>query len=178
MRRPFTLALLAASLGALEGSTLQQLSLEDMIRQSTLIVRGQPQLTYSQFRGSVIYTHFTLQVSKVYKGTAGKQLDLAVPGGMNGGMRQTFAGAPGLANGQDYVLFLWTSKTGLTQVIGLSQGLFVVAQDAAGNTIIRRAAATESMLNAAGQLVTSSDIQMSLSDLAARIQSVLAGGGQ
>ena len=52
------------------------------------------------------------------------------------------AGAPTLAAGQDYVLFLWTSKSGLTQVIGLSQGLFNVITNSQGQSIVSRGAAT------------------------------------
>jgi hypothetical protein len=176
MRKLFSLALLATSVAALQGSTLQQLSLDDLIRKSTAIIRGNAQQSYTEFRGSIIYTHYNVTVTRTLKGTPAKQFDLAVPGGLSQGMRQAFAGAPGLLNGQDYVLFLWTSKTGLTQVIGLSQGLFVVSMSLSGQALVTRAAASETMLNASGQLVADSDIQMTLGELAARIQSVLNGG--
>jgi hypothetical protein len=171
-------ALAAASVGAVRGATLQQLSLDDMIRQSTAIVRGKTQLTYSAFRGPLIYTHYTLQVTETLKGTAAKQLDLVVPGGVSNGLRQSLAGAPTLVNGQDYVLFLWTSKSGLTQVIGLSQGLFRVTTNSSGQFVVLRAASTEPMLNATGQPVTDSAFEMLLSDLRTRIQTVLSGGSQ
>lgn len=170
--------LTSASIGALHASTLQQLSLDDMIRQSTAIVRGKTQLGYSAFRGPLIYTHYTLQVTEILKGSPGKQLDMVVPGGVSNARRQSFAGAPTLSNGQDYVLFLWTSKTGLTQVIGLSQGLFRVTTNASGQLMVMRSASTELMLNAAGQPVQDSDFQMLLTDLRARIQSVLSGGAK
>ena len=125
MRRLFILGLLGV-LGTLPGSTLRQLSLDDMIRQSTMIVRGTVQPANTMFHGSMIFTHYTVQVTETYKGTAASQIDIGVPGGSLNGAVQRFAGAPALSPGQDYVLFLWTSKTGLTQVIGLSQGLFSV----------------------------------------------------
>lgn len=170
---------MATVVAALQGSTLQQLSLSDMILKSTLIVRGTPQLNYSQFRGSIIYTHYTLEVSQVYKGlVTTKQLDVAVPGGMSTGMRQVFSGVPGIVSGGDYVFFLWTSKSGLTQIIGLSQGLFTVGKSALGQTIVQRPAATETMLNAAGQPVADSTLQMNLGDLLNQIYSVMKAGGQ
>jgi hypothetical protein len=179
MQKLFISGLLtAASLGALQASTLQQLSLDDMIRQSTMVVRGKALLTYSAFRGPLIYTHYTVQVTENLKGTASKQLDIVVPGGVSNGLRQSFAGAPTLVNGQDYVLFLWTSKSGITQVIGLSQGLFRVTTNSSGQLIVVRASSTELMLNAAGQPVTDSDFQMLLGDLRTRIQSVLSGASQ
>ena len=170
--------LLAASFAGLNATTLQQLSLDNMIVQSTSIVRGKVRPTYSAFRGSIIYTHYQVQVSQVLKGGAPSEIDVAVLGGSANGLRQYFAGAPTLAPGQDYVLFLWTSKTGLTQVIGLSQGLFSVTANASGQPIVVRAASTERMVNASGQVVSDSDIQMSMADLKCRVQAVLAGGGK
>jgi hypothetical protein len=162
----------------IKGSTLLQLSLNDMIQQSTLIVRGKTQPTYTAFRGPVVYTHYQLQVSEILKGTAAQQMDIAVPGGVANGLRQSIAGAPTLAGGQEYVLFLWTGKSGLTQVIGLSQGLFSVTTNSSGQAMVVRGAATELMLNSAGQPVTDSNLQMPLTDLRTRIQNVLSGAGQ
>jgi hypothetical protein len=168
--------LVGVAVAALQGSTLQQLSLDDMIQKSTSIVRGKAHLTSASFRGSIIYTHYQVQVSEVYKGTPGAQLDVAVLGGFSNGVRQIFAGAPTLAEGQDYVLFLWTSKTGLTQVIGLSQGLFAVTPNTAGQLMVLRSASTEPMLNTQGRPVADSDIRMQLSDLRSQIRATLAAG--
>jgi hypothetical protein len=179
MRKLIILAIAGACLPA---STLQQLSLNDMIQKSTLIVRGTIQPgTGPVMRGSIIYTHYQLSVTTSFKGTpqsfAPQQLiDVAVPGGVLNGMQQPVAGAPTFSMGQDYVLFLWTSKTGLTQVIGLSQGLFNVTTNAQGQVMVSRGAASEPMVNSSGQPVTDSNLQMPLSQLASTIQTVLAGG--
>jgi hypothetical protein len=177
MQKVFMLGCLAAILAPLPGSTLQQLHLDDMIRLSTVIVRGKTQQTVSAYRNSIIYTHYQVQVTETLKGTAANQLDMVVPGGASNQMQQTFAGAPTLAPGQDYVLFLWTSKSGLTQIIGLSQGLFVVTTNASGQQMVTRAAATERMVNASGAQVNDSNLQMLLSDLRNRIQATLSSGG-
>lgn len=176
MQKLLGLACIAGTLALLHGSTLQQLTLNDMILKSTAIVRGQAQQTSASFHGPIIYTHFTIQVAEVLKGPAATQIDVAVPGGATGGRTQTFSGAPSLVNGQNYVFFLWTSKTGLTQVIGLSQGLFAVITNPSGQAMVVRAAATERMVNSSGQVVPQSDIQMLLSTLRTQIQSVLSGG--
>ena len=177
MQKVLMLGLLAAALAPMPGSTLQQLSLDEMIRLSTGIVHGKALKTYSAPRGSIIYTHYQIQTSETLKGPAASQLDIAVPGGAANQLQQTFAGAPTLASGQDYVLFLWTSKSGLTQIIGLSQGLFTVATNASGQLVVSRAAATERMVNAAGQPVNDADMRMSLSELRGRIQKILGAGG-
>lgn len=159
-------------------STLQRLSLNDMIQKSTMIVRGTilPG-TSAALRGALIYTHYQLSVTAAYKGTPGQTIDVAVPGGALNGLQQPVAGAPTLTAGQDYVLFLWTSKSGLTQVIGLSQGLMTVSANAQGQLIVSRGAATSPMVDSNGQPVTDSNFQMPLTQLAAKIQAALLGGG-
>lgn len=176
MRRLIMSAVVAACLAPLPGSTLQQLSLNDMILKSTAVVYGTVQPSYTAFRGSMIYSHYQVQVINSYKTSLVRYWDLAVPGGVVNGVRQSVAGAPVLTAGQNYFLFLWTSKTGLTQVIGLSQGVFNVTTNSSGQLIVSRGATTETMLNASGQLVTDSNIQMTMTQMANRIQNVLAGG--
>jgi hypothetical protein len=65
----------------------------------------------------------------------------------------------------------------LTQVIGLSQGLFNVTTNAQGQVIVSRGASSEPMVNSSGQSVTDSNVQMPLAQLTGKIQAVLAGGG-
>jgi len=147
-----------------------------MIQKSTAIVHGTVQPSYSAFRGAMIYSHYQVQVTNTYKGAPARTWDVAVPGGAVNGVQQYFAGAPALTAGQDYLLFLWTSKTGLTQVIGLSQGLFNVSSNSAGQLMVSRGATTEPMLNASGQVTTDAGMQMTLSQMTSYIQAVLAGG--
>jgi hypothetical protein len=176
MRKLIILA--AAAVGCLPASTLQRLSLNDMIQKSTMVVRGTILPGSSAaFRGPIIYTHYQLSVTTAYKGTPGTTIDVAVPGGTLNGFRQPVAGAPVFTPGQDYVFFLWTSRSGLTQVIGLSQGLFNVTTNAQGQVIVSRGASSEPMVDATGQGVTDSNVQMPLSQLKGKIQIVLAGGG-
>jgi hypothetical protein len=176
-RRLIILAAAVGCLNSLPGSTLQRLSLNDMVTKSTMIVRGTVQpATSAVMRGSLIYTHYQLSVTTAFKGAPGASVDVAVPGGMLNGTRQMVAGAPTLAAGQDYVLFLWTSKSGLTQVIGLSQGLFNVSTNAQGQLIVSRGAAASPMLNSSGQFVTDTNLQMTLAQLASAIQAALFGG--
>jgi hypothetical protein len=178
MRRLILLAVAVSCLTSLPASTLQRLSLTDMIQKSTMIVRGTIQPgTSVALRGPMIYTHYQLAVTMAFKGTPGSSIDVAVPGGALNGMQQPVAGAPTLTRGQDYVFFLWTSKSGLTQVIGLSQGLFSVTTNAQGQAMVSRSAASATMLDSSGQPVADSNLQMPLAQLIGKIQSVLAGGG-
>ena len=100
--------------------------------------------------------------------------ELAVPGGVAGGLRQMVPGAPVLQRNKEYVLFLWTGRSGITQLMGLSQGLFSVTQSAGGQIEIVQTRATERMLDASGRAVQSSVLTLPLVELRLRVRHVLA----
>src|ERR1035437_10266058 len=107
----------------LQCATLERLSLDDMINRSTMIVRGRVSASWAAFTGSVIYTHYQIQVSEQFKGTPRNSVEVMVPGGSARGLSQDFSGSPVLNQGDEFVFFLWTSKGGITWVTGLTQGL-------------------------------------------------------
>jgi len=181
VQRHFCLFLLLC-LTPLHSATLQQLSLNDLITKSTAIVHGNVSATSAAFNGNIIYTHYTVQVSERFKGPAQSTIDVVVPGGTVGTLRQSFSGTPNFTVGGDYVFFLWTSRAGLTQVMGLTQGLFSVApsvaQDGSSDPVATRSASHETMLDAtSGQPVKDQTVSMKLSQLRALIASTLGTGG-
>jgi hypothetical protein len=169
------LIILALSFVSVHAATLEYLSLNDMAQKSTAIVRGRVQSCAGEFRGSVIFTHCKVAVSEQWKGASQSTIDVATPGGTARGMAQNFSGSPKLSVGQEYVLFLWTGKSGMTQVIGLSQGIFDLKANTKGQTMAQRAATTERILDAAGNEVTDSSIEMRVRDLKDRVSQALAG---
>lgn len=163
-------------LPSIHATTLELLSVSEMIQKSTTIARAKVVGSRSAFRGRDIYTYYRLQVRESWKPAGAQQLEVAVPGGAAGGFRQTAPGAPSLKMGGEYVIFLWTSRSGLTQVIGLSQGLFSVIHDASGDPVLVRPAAAALMLDQSGKVVNDRAVTMTLGSLRARIQQVLAAG--
>jgi hypothetical protein len=165
-----------AALACARATTLEQLSLDDMIQQSTGIVRAQVTGSSTGLRGQNIYTYYHLQILESAKsGSHGmREVDVAVPGGTVNGMRQVAVGAPELTPGAQYVVFLWTSRSGLTQIIGLSQGLFLAVRDGSGKISLTRPAATDLMLDQNGKAVEAEALGLEWSDLRARIQKELA----
>jgi hypothetical protein len=162
----------------LQCATLEQLSMPDMIAKSTAIVRAKVVGSYAAMSGPVIYTHYQLQVSERYKGAAQSTVDLAIPGGIANGVRQVWDGAPLLDSGAEYVFFLWTGKSGLTQVMGLTQGLFSVAQDGSKDPAVMRAASHDTMLDHnTGRAVQDQTLNMPLSGLKSQIAGALAKQG-
>src|ERR1700689_3728669 len=118
--------------GSGAAATLQQLSMDQMTQRSTAIVRARVTGSSASLTGSTIYTHYKLQISETWKGVPGTEVML--PGGVAGGYRQSFPGVPSLQTGAEYVLFLWkSSSTGITHVVGLSQGIFSITQQDDGS---------------------------------------------
>jgi hypothetical protein len=171
--------LATSSAALLPAATLQKLSLDDMIQKSTAIVRARVLSSYAGQHGPIIYTHYRLQVSEWWKSSGATALEVVVPGGSAGGVRQTFSGAPQLVSGGDLVLFLWTGSSGLTHIIGLSQGLFKVSLNTSGESVATRGASTERMIDPANGLsVSDRSVTFRLSDLRKQVRATLASGGQ
>ena len=164
-------AFAALSSAPARATTLERLSLGDMIAKSTSIVHAKVTSSYSALVGADIYTYYQLEVSEVLKlsGQSAQSLQVAVPGGTAKGWRQLVPGAPAIKIGGDYVLFLWTSRSGLTQVIGLSQGLFRMTQDSTGNAILVRPVSSAPMVDKNGAAVTDQATTYRWSDVRTQI---------
>jgi hypothetical protein len=175
------LAAMAAALiwsGALASATLEKLTLDQMIEQSTEIVRAKFMSATAEQRGAVVYTRNRVQVLERWKGSAAAQVDILIPGGRLGNIKQTYAGAPSLQPGVEYVLFLWTGKSGMTQIIGLSQGALDLKPGSKGEPVVARAATKETMLDAKGSAVQDQPLLMTLAALDERIRTVLGAARQ
>ena len=171
----FALSLVASALCCpLFGTTLQQMTLDELARQSTQIVRGKAQLGSASARGSMIYTHYRIQIAEQWKGNWASQVDVAVPGGEVNGRRQSFAGAPVFADGQEYIFFLWTSRTGLTQVIGLSQGMFQLQAGVSGTLMVTRTPSSQRVLDGNGKEIVDPAISLPLPDFKDKVSRILA----
>jgi hypothetical protein len=160
----------------LQCATLERLTLDDMIAKATLIVRGKVAGAHTSVSGPVIYTQYTVQVAERLKGSAGSTVEVTVPGGVANGMRQSFAGAPTLNTGDDFVFFLYTGRDGRTSILGLTQGLFALPAGAGADPESTRAASRELMLDRrTGRPVKDETMILRLSDLRARVSQGLKG---
>ena len=173
MRISFHLLASVALLAVASATTLLKMSINDMIAQSTHIVRARITGSRTASSGRDIYTYYQLQVSETLKHGAILPVEVAVPGGVYGNLRQIGIGSPVLVQGREYVLFLWTSRSGMTQVIGLSQGMFNLKQDASGETVLNRPAIADQMMDQSGKPVTDTAVTMKWSDLRGLIAKTL-----
>lgn len=176
MLRPahFVVAFFACS--GLGAATLEQLSMDQMALKATSVVRARVTGSYTSTIQSTIYTHYTLQISEVWKGAAANEVLL--PGGLSNGIRQSFPGVPDLPVDSEYVLFLWKSSvSGITHLVGLSQGLLSVNHLDDGTVIASRPKIGEMMLDAAGRKVADQPVSMKIADLKSRVRQPNAAAG-
>lgn len=171
---PLGLLLLASLMPILRptqssAATLEQLSEERLINESTEILRGTVVYCNQTYRPPVIWTVCEVNVTETFKGTPGAKVQVSIPGGTAAGYRQSFEGAPTLTRNTEYVFFLWQGKSGFRQIMGLSQGLMNIARDDKGNLIIVRGKSNEQMVNSAGQPVEDTGLTMPLATLRKRI---------
>ncbi len=177
MPRMFVLifVLVALFAGAAPAVTLQQLTLDQMSQAATAIVRARVSGSNASVTGSTIYTHYQLQVSESWKGFTPSEVD--IPGGVANGRRQSFPGMPQLTVGTEYVMFLWTSGvTGITHLVGASQGLFDLSSQSDGSILAIRPLINEMILDNSGHRVLDQGIQMSVTSLKRQVSQTLARG--
>ena len=173
-RYVWLISLLVFGIRPLPCATLEQLNLDDMVAQSTAIVRGTVVDSWAALTGSIIYTHYRVQVSESFKGPRQGSVELVVAGGAVNNLSQSFSGSPTLNKGDQFVFFLWTSRAGLTQIMGLTQGLFAIVPGASDDPVATRAATRELMLDPrTAQPVKDAVLSMRLSDLRSRIANTL-----
>ena len=159
-------------------ATLEKLSVDQMAQHSTVIVRGRITGCAGEARGSVIYTRCSVAVGETWKGAPRTHVDFIVPGGRVRSLSQTFTGTPKFSANEQYVLFLWIGRSGVPQIIGLSQGVFDVSVKPSGQTTVRREATSEVMLDSKGNQVKDEALSLSMVELRNQVNRALAGGAQ
>ena len=168
MKKLATLVLAMAA--TVSSTTLEKLSFDEMVAKSTQIVRGRIALSNVRQHGAIYYSHYTVQVSEQFKGPAAKAIDVVLPGGTIGRSQQTFSGVPTFPADTELVLFLWTSKAGLTHIIGLTQGVFQVAKNAAGETVYSREPIKDGLVDArTGRPATDGGMRFTANEFATRV---------
>ena len=159
------------TLASISATTLERLSMDQIISKSTYIIRASVIGGAGMLSNRSIYTKYSLQVFETLKGSPATFIDVLVPGGTASGMSQSIAGAPKLTAGTEMVLFLWKSPKGHLMVIGMQQGAFALQKDAAGKQFITRSAITDAALLDGATLIPQTDngFRMSLLELRQRI---------
>jgi hypothetical protein len=175
MRYVFLLLMAVVPLSA---TTLEKLSIEQMSQKATAIVRGRVDGCRASYRGSTIYTTCTVRVTERWKGANAASVEVSTPGGTAQGMSQSFSGSPALTSGQEYVLFLWTGRSGMTQLIGLSQGAFDLNLSAKGEPVAQRDPVQAALLDSSGRETHDDGVEIKVGELRRRVAAALGGTKQ
>lgn len=156
-----------------QATTLVKLSLDEMLAKSTDIVRGRVRNCQAVQRGAAIATDCVVTVSERLKGLPAGTMAISVPGGSlrnaRGKVRHVIVGAPEFNEKQEYLLFLWTGKSGVTQLIGLSQGVLEIGTQGGQVVAQRSPAAGVSYQNAAGHEVEDDGLTVTLDSVRRRL---------
>ena len=91
MRPRHIFAALLLLAGSVWATTLEQLSVDQMVQQSSAIVRAKVTGSFTANRNGTIYTYYHLQVVENLKASTPPTVDVAVPGGSLGRVMQSVA---------------------------------------------------------------------------------------
>jgi hypothetical protein len=124
----------AAMLGALtlagaglEATVILPASLGELVTGARAIVHGHV---------VAIVPLVTVHAEEYLKGDLGGEVTFKVPGGQMGPYRRVVVGAPTFREGDEVVVFLNTQGPAVPWISGLNQGVFRVAQNAAGVKVV------------------------------------------
>ena len=132
----FVFALLLLATVSLRATTVQRLSLEDLVKKAHHIVAGRVQSsrTYWSDNRKVILTDYTIDVNEDIKGQYKGTIEVTTIGGKIGQVELHVSGMPSFAKGEDVVVF--TEASGRYEVVlGLAQGKFTVENGEASNHV-------------------------------------------
>jgi hypothetical protein len=112
--------------------------LSELSHDAVAIARGRIVAVEPQWKDGRrgIETLVTLETETYLKGSLGSVVQFRVPGGSLGRFRSIVVGAPQFTIGQRVILFLGSRGPTVPYVLGLSQGVFRLAQSVQGDWMV------------------------------------------
>ncbi len=111
-------------------TTLARLSLDDLARAATLIVRARCVATSSRWESGTVWTFAEFDVSETFKGSAPERVTVRLPGGQAKGFTVHVEGAPRFTAGEEGVLFLEKTRMSDYAITAWTEGTFRLHRDA------------------------------------------------
>jgi hypothetical protein len=176
----FLVAILAVP--ALWATTAVERTESDMIQESAIIVTGHCTHLQSQWVGRTLVTLATIQVSEVLKGSAGSQVTVALPGGVDSNRRfpvaMTYPAAPVILQQENVLLFLTPEDlvANSYSIVGFSQGKYSLAETPQGKKVATQDLAGLSLQARGGTFHQGSAKTIQLDDLRQRIRQTPPAG--
>lgn len=109
----------------------RQFSIDELTRRASMIVEGSVTAVKCSWNdaGTQIYTHVALDVSAYYKGSGGRQLELALLGGIVNDTGMLVVGSPVFREEQSVLLFLSSRPETGFPIVGMAEGFFVLEKN-------------------------------------------------
>ena len=109
-------------------TSVEQLSFEELIDHSNLIVSGQVTRAWADWDSEhkFIWTHYEVAVSATHKGTPGSTVVISEAGGVVGDRGMSIAGTISYQPGEKILVFLTRVPNGYLRTTGWSQGKYTV----------------------------------------------------
>lgn len=132
----FSFALILLLTIAAQATTVERLTLDDLVKKSQQIVVGKVRdsRTYWSGNGKLIFTSYTIEVQENLKGRTSRTVELTTIGGTMGDVTLHVAGMPAFNKGESAVVFIETTGVYST-VVGLGQGKFTVTHGEVSNSV-------------------------------------------
>lgn len=127
-----------------ETSLAIDISIEEMINQSDLIVIGNCVDTRSQWIDRNLVTLASISAKEILKGEGLSEVTVVLPGGVDANRKipiaMTYPGAPRITPSEDVFLFLTKDDEflGGYGIVGFSQGKFSIVKDEDGQEVVSR----------------------------------------
>jgi len=162
--------LLALAISA-TATTVVRRSLEELARDSALIVHGRAGESFSRWENGLLHTYTRIQVMRTLKGSAAGAVLVKQMGGQTEAYTQKVSGVRHLVEGQEVVLFLRPAKTGEAYVVtGLMQGNFVVRQKNGQKIVSNGAPEVQTYESSTGRVQKHRGAELTLEQLESRIR--------
>jgi hypothetical protein len=138
MRRFLITVIFCVTSVAGRATVLVPADLGELSREARAIARGRIVAVDAQWTDGrrTIETIVTLECETYLKGRLGDTVQFRVPGGSLGRFRSIVVGAPQFVVGQHVIVFLGARGPMMPYVLGLSQGLFRIAQTSGGEQMV------------------------------------------
>jgi hypothetical protein len=123
----YAVVLILFAAAFVHGTTVQRLSLQDLVKKAHRIVTGKVRQskTYWSSNGKLILTDYTIEVDESIKGQSPRLFQVTTIGGKIGDRELHVSGMPSFQKDENIVLF--TESSGSYEVVlGLGQGKFSV----------------------------------------------------
>lgn len=160
---------------AISASTLQKLTLEQMTEKSTDVVLAKVSQCAPEKKGKLVFTTCSLDVAERWKTSSDHHASkVSLPGGSFQGTHQQFSGVPVIKPDTHYVFFLWTGPSGMTQIIGLSQGAIAIEKSREGVSLAVRTPTRSRLLSTHGKAVWDEGVDLQLEELRRIVRKVVS----